>query len=96
MSGQVRFILSPNWSTLAGRTLDGLECEADTVGQALHWLREQCPTLADRILSADGQLTRFSTYGLDGEKLAGADALTTVISEGGVHELQIVPAFMGG
>ncbi|MGV9822975.1 MoaD/ThiS family protein [Nocardia xishanensis] len=87
----VRFVLPPSWPTLAGTDLSGLACDAATVGQALAWLVEQHPVFGERIFTGD-RLAPWTIVCLNHTHIL--DPATSIPA--GDHELQIIPALMGG
>jgi hypothetical protein len=94
MTGAIRFVLPANWRTVAGQNLAGLNCPADTVGQALHWLSEQHPCFAERIFS-NGEIAPWVLVCLDGTDVRTLHGLDTSVAKPD-HELHIIPALMGG
>lgn len=88
----VRFVLPSSWSTLAQCDLSGLVCTADTVGQALVWLTQQYPMLAQRIFADDGTIAPWVLVCLNNERIENTD--TPVPDRD--SELQIIAALMGG
>ena len=95
MSAQVRFVLPTNWSTIAKRDLAGLECSADTLGEALRWLSDQCPEVADRVLDPQGKIPRCAVVAVDDQRVSTSEGLDWRFS-GAQHEVSLLSAFMGG
>ncbi|WP_330233039.1 MoaD/ThiS family protein [Nocardia sp. NBC_00508] len=88
----VRFVLPASWSTLARADLSQLSCNASTVEQALRWLIESHPMFAERVFTEEGALAPWTIVCLNHIHILDP---STAISDGD-HELQIIPALMGG
>ncbi|MEU5764171.1 hypothetical protein [Nocardia sp. NPDC047648] len=95
MTAQVTFQVPTNWKTIVGGDLAELTCTADTLGDALRWFAKQYPTLANRILTDTGQIPRYATIALDGERISSSDRLDLPLP-GTNHEVALLSAFMGG
>ncbi|MGQ4598342.1 hypothetical protein [Nocardia sp. R6R-6] len=91
----VRFVVPANWSNLTEQNLSELRCTADTLGEALRWLAGQYPAVANRILTPEGQIPRYATVALDGERVSDVYGLDWPLS-GADHEVCVLSAFMGG
>jgi hypothetical protein len=89
---EVRFVLPGSWSALAGSDLSGIACTAATVGQALTWLTQRYPVLAQRIFADDGTIAPWTLVCLGNERVS--DTGTPVPALGG--ELRVIAALMGG
>jgi molybdopterin converting factor small subunit len=95
MTGMVRFVLPANWRTIAGESLTGLSCPADTVGQALHWLCGKYPVFAERIFASERDIAPWVLVCLDGADVRTLRGLDTEVVRAG-HELHVIAALMGG
>ncbi|MEU1957341.1 MoaD/ThiS family protein [Nocardia rhamnosiphila] len=87
----IRFVLPASWSSLAQADLSSLSCEASTVDQALKWLIEQHPVFVERIYT-EHDLAPWTIVCLNHHHIL--DPSTPIPA--GDHELQIIPALMGG
>ncbi|WP_249643764.1 MoaD/ThiS family protein [Nocardia sputi] len=87
----IRFVLPASWPSLADADLSNLSCEATTVDQALKWLIEQHPAFAERIYT-EHDLAPWTIVCLNHQHIL--DPSTPIPA--GDHELQIIPALMGG
>ncbi|MFD8101066.1 MoaD/ThiS family protein [Nocardia fluminea] len=87
----VRFVLSPSWPTLVGADLSELSTQATTIGQALTWLVDQHPIFGERIFDGE-RLAPWTIVCLNNTHILDLD---TPIPAGD-HELQIIPALVGG
>lgn len=94
MSAQVRFVLPTNWSTVAKRDLTGLGCAADTLGEALSWLANQCPEVADRVLDPQGKIPRCAVVAVDDQRVSTSEGLEYRFTNP-EHEVTLLSAFMG-
>lgn len=70
-----------------------IETDAETAGEALTALLDAHPALADRVLE-DGDLADHVNLLRNGENVAGAEGLDTLVSSG--DELALFPPVSGG
>ncbi|MGW5220927.1 hypothetical protein ACWEQA_23970 [Nocardia sp. NPDC004085] len=95
MTARVSFQVPTNWKTIIGGDLAELTCEVDTLGEALRWFAKQYPTLANRVLTDTGEIPRYATVALDGERISSSGRLDLPLP-GTSHEVVVLSAFMGG
>lgn len=89
----VRFTVPVSWRSLTD--LPVLHCEASTVGAALAWFADHYPTLRPRFLTNDAGIAPWAVVSLDQVDVRALSSLDTPINVGD-HEIEILPALMGG
>lgn len=75
-------------------TLEVVEVEGSTVGEALEHLAEAHPELRQRLFTDDGGVRRFVNIFANDEDVRFLDQLDTSLDDG--DEVSIVPAIAGG